>query len=231
MFVSSLAFLALASIPALAQFDPSHNVTPIGGSWSSGSQHVLTGTGFVNPANVSFIYPSTTGVAFSFTEDGYYEIARYRMNGNGSAPQCITGVMNWVHGTFTYNANGSLTMTPFGDGFQQIQAPCAATSNFLEDYNDTELYQSWSIYTDPVTGPMLQMYQFDGSPLAPLGQVSTTPNMLPTQLLRNVSQPKASVSKRSTKRSTNDAPPTARWATASAIAVGGLLGSALLALA
>jgi hypothetical protein len=41
MFGSSLALLALASIPALAQ---SQNVTPIGGSWSSGSQHVLTGS-------------------------------------------------------------------------------------------------------------------------------------------------------------------------------------------
>ena len=145
----------------------------------------------------------------------------------GSAPQCITGVMNWVHGKFTYNSNGSMTMYPFGDGFQQIQAPCAATSNFIEDYNDTELYQSWTIYTDPVNGPMLQLYQFDGSPLAPLSQVSTTPNMLPTRQLRNVSSSPSSVS----KRSTNDAPPTTRWATASIIAVGGLLGSALLALA
>lgn len=134
--------------------------------------------------------------------------------------------MNWVHGTFTYNTNGSLTMYPMGDGFQQIQAPCAATSNFLEDYNDTELYQLWAIYTDPVSGPMLQLYQFDGSPLPPMSQVSTTPNMLPTQQLRNVTQ-SSSVS----KRSTNDAPPTGRWATASLIALGGLLGSMLLVLA
>lgn len=45
MFVSSLTFLALASIPALAQLDPAHNnVTGIGGTWSSGSQHVVTGS-------------------------------------------------------------------------------------------------------------------------------------------------------------------------------------------
>ena len=46
MFVSSLALLALASIPARAQqVDPSHNnVTALGGTWSSGSQHVLTGS-------------------------------------------------------------------------------------------------------------------------------------------------------------------------------------------
>lgn len=145
----------------------------------------------------------------------------------GSNPGCITGVMNWVHGTYTFNSNGSITMTPFPDGFQQIQDACAATSNFLEVYNDTELYQLWNNYQDPVRGLILQLYQFDSSPLPPMGQVSATPNMLPTQQLRNVSSSSSSVS----KRSTNDAPPTARWATASLIAVGGLLGSALLVLA
>lgn len=144
----------------------------------------------------------------------------------GSAPQCITGVMNFVHGQFQQNPNGSLTMYPFGDGFQQIQAPCAPTSNFLEAYNDTELYQSWQVIQDPVLGTTLQMSQFDSSLLPPLYLVSTTPNMLPTQLLRNVSS-----SSTISKRSTNNAPPTSRWATASIIAGGGLLGSALLVLA
>ncbi|KAH9010458.1 chaperone for protein-folding within the ER, fungal-domain-containing protein [Lactarius pseudohatsudake] len=189
MFVSSVALLALATIPALAQFDAAHNATPIGGTWASGSKNVITGSSFVNPANVSFIYPPTTGISFSFSEDGFYEIARYRMNGNGSSPQCITGIMNWAHGTFRYNDNGSMTMYPFGDGFQQIQAPCSATSNFLENYNDTELYQLWQIFIDPTDGPKLHMYQFDGSPLPPMFLISTTPNMLPTQPLRNVSSP------------------------------------------
>lgn len=44
MFVSSLALLALATIPALAQFDSAHNATPIGGTWASGSKHVITGS-------------------------------------------------------------------------------------------------------------------------------------------------------------------------------------------
>jgi hypothetical protein len=78
-------------------------------------------------------------------------------------------------------------MTPFGDGFQQVQDPCAAVSNFIQPYNDTELYQSWRIFTDPVAGYKLHLFQFDGSPLAPQFQVSVSPNMLPTQLLRNTS--------------------------------------------
>lgn len=86
-------------------------------------------------------------------------------------------------------------MTPFGDGYQQIQDPCAAVSNFVEVYNETELYQSWRIFQDPVTGYKLHLFQFDGSPVAPQFQVSVAPNMLPTQLLRNVT-PATTLAKR-----------------------------------
>ena len=76
-------------------------------------------------------------------------------------------------------------MIPFdSDGFQQIQDPCAAISNFVEVYNDTELYQSWRIFQDPTQGFKLHLFQFDNSPLAPMFQLSTTPNMLPTQQIR-----------------------------------------------
>ena len=112
----------------------------------------------------------------------------------GSEPTCITGVIAWVHGSFTMNANGSLTMVPFGDGYQQIQDPCAAESNFIEIYNHTEYYKGWRIFRDPTTGFKLHLFQFDGSPVAPMFQISTEPNMLPTQLLRNVTPPVADTS-------------------------------------
>lgn len=121
------------------------------------------------------------------SDDGFYEIARYRFNSNGTEPTCITGVLNWVHGKYDLLANGSIVMTPLGDGYQQIQDPCAAESNFIENYNFTELYQSWRIFTDPVDGFKLHLFQFDGTPVAPQFQVSPSPNMLPTQMLRNVS--------------------------------------------
>jgi hypothetical protein len=94
--------------------------------------------------------------------------------------------MNWAHGRYTQNTNGSLTLTPFGDGYQQIQDPCAAVSNFIENYNDTELVTQWQMFLDPVTGLKLHLWSYDGSPLAPMFQVSASPNMLPTQSLRNV---------------------------------------------
>lgn len=199
--------LSLANSQVQAQqivLDAIHNATTIAGTWSSGSQAVLTGAGFANPANQSFNYPKTTGISYSFTNDGYYEISRYRFNSNGSEPTCITGVIGWVHGTYTLEPNGSIVMTPFGDGFQQIQDPCAAVSNFIEYYNLTELYQSWRIFQDPTTlGYKLHLFQYDGSPLAPQFQISATPNMLPTRLLRNTSIPPGVADTSSTTAGTN----------------------------
>lgn len=105
----------------------------------------------------------------------------------GSNPTCITGVLNWHHGTFQLVDNGSIILTPFGDGYQQIQDPCAAESNFIEDYNQTELLSQWQIFQDLQDGPKLHLFGADGTPVAPLFQVYSTANMLPTQRLRNVS--------------------------------------------
>jgi len=193
MILTSLLTAVLVSLTGTSSaqqspivYDSIHNVTPIGGTWSSGSQNVLTGPGFANPANMSFTYPKTTGLSYSFTNDGFYEISRYRFTSNGSDPTCITGVVVWVHGTYVLEPNGSIVTTPFGDGYQQVQDPCAAVSNFIELYNDTELYQSWRIFQDSTTGPHLNLFQFNGAPLPPMFQVSVTPNMLPTRPLRNV---------------------------------------------
>ncbi|KAL1946155.1 hypothetical protein VTO73DRAFT_15282 [Trametes versicolor] len=186
MFVYSLLALALAAAPAAAiDYTAAHNVTPITGTWSSGSKAVLTGN-FANPANLSFNYPKNTGVSYAFSDAGFYEVARYRFNSNGSNPTCITGVLNWHHGTFQLVDNGSIVLTPFGDGYQQIQDPCAAESNFIEDYNKTELLSQWQIFNDPVDGPKLHLFESDGTPVAPLYQVYSTANMLPTEKLRNV---------------------------------------------
>ena len=103
-----------------------------------------------------------------------------------SSPNCITGVLNWHHGQYTLNPNGSITLTPLEDGFQQVQDPCAAETNFIEGYNWTELYRSWRIFYDPNDGYKLHLFERDGTPVAPLFQVYCTPNMLPTQQLRNV---------------------------------------------
>lgn len=190
MLLSPVLGLLLASLvpTVFSQQDPTTAQTTLIGTWSSGSRRVLTGPGFADPANMSFHYPETTGISYSFSADQFYEIARYRFNSNGSEPTCITGVIGWSHGKYQLNSNGSMSLTPLPDGFQQIQDPCAAVSNFIEDYRVTqELYQQWQIFVDPQAGPKLHLFQFDGAPLAPMFKVSETPNMLPTQLLRNTS--------------------------------------------
>ncbi|RDB14919.1 Protein rot1 [Hypsizygus marmoreus] len=229
MIFTPLVCLVLASFtPAVfsqdIRYDAEHNATSIVGTWSSGSRAVLTGAGFANPANKSFTYPKTTGISYSFSDDGFYEIARYRFNGNGSEPTCITGVIGWVHGTYTLNGNGSIVMVPLGDGYQQIQDPCAAVSNFIEDYNVTETYKQWRIFLDATTGYKLHMFQFDGSPLAPQFQVSTTPNMLPTQLLRNTPAANETtgngVKQQRSLLKTNDAVGSQHWLVGAAVSTG-----------
>lgn len=213
MLLTSLLTIVLASLArtTLAQdefgpikYDSIHNATAITGTWSTGSKAVSTGAGFADPANMTFFYPNTTGISFSFSDQGFYEISRYRFNGNGSQPTCITGVIGWVHGTYSLNANGSISMTPMGDGFQQVQDPCAAQSNFIELYNQTEYYKGWRIFQDPSAGPKLHMFQFDGSPLPPMFQLSTTPNMLPTRLLRGGDSSTDSVQRRSEESGAQD---------------------------
>jgi hypothetical protein len=76
-------------------------------------------------------------------------------------------------------------MVPFGDGFQQIQDPCAAISNFIETYNVTEYFRGWRIFQDPVQGYKLHLFEHDGRPVAPQFLRSETPNMHPTRSLRN----------------------------------------------
>lgn len=100
---------------------------------------------------------------------------------------CITGVLQWVHGNYTLNPNNTISMTPFQDGFQQIQDPCASQSIIIDPtYNYTEFYSLWTISQDPVTGYKLWLYEQDGTPLAPQYLVTASPNMLPTTNLRNV---------------------------------------------
>lgn len=236
IFTPALMLASLAPVVySQIVYNAIHNATTIVGTWSSGSKAVQTGPGFANPANASFIYPATTGISYSFTVDGYYEIARYRFNGNGSEPNCITGVMNWAHGTYDLQPNGSITMQPFDDGFQQIQDPCGAVSNFIQDYNDTELYQQWRIFEDPTQGYKLHLFQFDDSPLAPQFQVSTTPNMLPTQQLRNLPSNNTNtngVKPRSLEeRRSNGVTDTRRWTVVTAVGAGmTILGIASLVL-
>ncbi|KAL0573181.1 Reversal of tor2 lethality [Marasmius crinis-equi] len=201
--ITPLAALAFATLAAAQSqtpivYDAIHNATTIVGSWSTGSKAVKNGPDFANPTNMSFNYPKVTGEAYSFTADGWFEISRYRMVSNGSEPNCITAVMYWTHGKYELLPNGTINTYPNGDGYQQIQDPCAPISNQIENINNTEPFTQWRIFQDSSQGYKLHLWRFDGTPVAPLFQVSTTPNMLPLQKLRDV--PAAPAGTSSTRR-------------------------------
>ncbi|KAJ7031067.1 chaperone for protein-folding within the ER, fungal-domain-containing protein [Mycena alexandri] len=188
MLLSSFLAFVLTAYTASAQqlYGADHNTTSIVGTWSSGTKHVVPGPGFANPAQETFTYPSTPGVGYSFSDDGWYELARYRFVANGSHPECIVGTVVWAHGNYQLVDNGSIILTPIGDGYQQVQSPCARdNTNFVQPYNATETFVSWRIFTDVTFGPKLHLFQYDGSPVAPLFRLSDQPNMLPKQKLRN----------------------------------------------
>ena len=108
------------------------------------------------------------------------------ISSSGTEPSCPTAVLNWHHGTYEFACNGSLILTPFPDGYQQVEDPCAAISNQIQPFDSVEILSQWQIFQDPVDGYKLHLFQQDGTPYAPQFLVSPTPNMLPTTNLLNV---------------------------------------------
>ncbi len=50
--------------------------------------------------------------------------------------------MQWQHGTWVMNANGSLSLTPIAvDGRQLLSSPCEYNNAVYTRYNQTELFQ------------------------------------------------------------------------------------------
>ena len=149
------------------------------------------------------IEPSLTGISYSFTADGHYEEAYYRALANrmlalplmaisriliivvATDPSCPQGLMQWQHGTYTANANGSLTLTPFGvDGRQLSSTPCQYTNSLYTRYDQAELLKTWRVYTDPYHNvKRLDLEEFDGTPMNPMFLAYNPPQMLPTSTL------------------------------------------------
>ncbi|KAF4556411.1 ROT1-like protein [Elsinoe fawcettii] len=155
------------------------------GTWSTKSKRTLTGPDFYDPVKDEFTEPERTGFSYSFTEDGFFEEAYYRAIANPQNPQCPSGIMQWQHGTWTQNSNGSLTLTPIAvDGRQLMSTPCNYDNGIYTRYNQTELFKTYQVYTDPYSKqPRLDLFQFDGAPLNPMYLVFSPPKMLPTSTL------------------------------------------------
>ncbi|CAO1622984.1 unnamed protein product [Parajaminaea phylloscopi] len=175
-----------ASLP-VAQAGAPNNVTSLAGTWSTGAGHVLTGLKMYNPGNASFNPPATAGQSYSFTDDGFWEQALYLYESNPANPGCVQAQLIWQHGTYTRNANNSLTLVPFkGDGRQQISSRCGYTSSTVSSYTQQEFMQGFEIHLSTHYGNpayYLQLYEFDGTPKPVMWQRYNPPQMLPTQQL------------------------------------------------
>lgn len=119
--------------------------------------------------------------------------------------------MQWQHGSYTINANGSITLTPIQvDGRQLTSTPCQYDLGVYVRYYQPEYMKAYSVETDPFHNiPRLNLFQFDGSPQQPLYQAYSPPQMLPTETLNPTAVPKATAkAKRDQSQITihNDAP-------------------------
>ncbi|AAS53199.2 AFL175Cp [Eremothecium gossypii ATCC 10895] len=153
------------------------------GTWSAKSNQVFTGPGFYNPADELLIEPSLPGISYSFTEDGFFEMATYRVSGNPRNLACPSAVMTFQHGKYEILANGTLILRPFEvDGRQLVSEPCVdkGVSTYLR-YSQVETFQRFAVELDEYHGKhALHLFQFDGSPVQPLYLAYRPPLMLPT---------------------------------------------------
>lgn len=183
--VSYYIYTALA-ICLLVNADP--NMQELEGTWSSKSNTVFTGPGFYDPVDELLIEPDLPGISYSFTADGHYEEALYRVVANPKDHSCPVASITYQHGTYELLSNGSLVLTPIAvDGRQLLSDPCNSddpTKSTYSRYVQPTWFKTFQVYVDPYHGRYtLQIYQFDGSKMQPLYLAYKPPVMLPTYAL------------------------------------------------
>ncbi|OJD18798.1 hypothetical protein AJ78_01205 [Emergomyces pasteurianus Ep9510] len=180
----SLLWLAFSCLPGVvtAQGPVDPRLT---GTWTTKSMKVLTGPGFYDPIKDRLKEPSHTGISYSFTDDGFYEEAYFRAVSDPTTPDCVKGILQFQHGTYKVEANGSLVLTPFSsDGRQLVSDPCVSQHAAYYRYIQPELFQRYEVLIDPFHKvDRLNIYQFDGAPMNPMYLASRIPQMLPTRTL------------------------------------------------
>ncbi|EEP77579.1 predicted protein [Uncinocarpus reesii 1704] len=191
-------FSLLTAVPAA--LDPK-----LAGTWSTKSRNVVTGPDFYDPIKDRFKEPENTGISYSFTDDGFFEEAYYRAISNPTTPSCPSGFMQFQHGKYSVESNGSLVLTPFAvDGRQLFSNPCKGKESTYYRFNQTEIFkvpyvfscerqlaltvreilQRYEVQIDPFHNvKRLNLFQFDGTPMNPMFLIYDPPQMLPTQTL------------------------------------------------
>lgn len=183
---TNLLYLPFFSFLNVALGDP--NMAELEGTWTSKSNSVFTGPGFFDPVDELLIEPALPGISYSFTADGHFEEAQYRVKSNPVNHACPIAWIGYQHGTYELLANGSLVLTPIAvDGRQLVSDPCghSSTNARYMRYVQPTWFKTFRVQVSPYYGKMmLQIYQFDGSPMQPLYLAYKPPMMLPTYALK-----------------------------------------------
>ncbi|EER31599.1 conserved hypothetical protein [Candida tropicalis MYA-3404] len=186
MKIYSTILLITAYLASSVRADP--NMEELEGTWSSKSNTVFTGPGFYDPVDELLIEPDLPGISYSFTADGHYEEALYRVVPNPKNHSCPVASVTYQHGTYEILTNGSVVLTPIAvDGRQLLSDPCNQDDPNVSTYSryvQPTWFKTYQVYVDNYHGKWtLQIYQFDGSKMQPLYLVYRPPLMLPTTAL------------------------------------------------
>lgn len=171
------------------------NMEELEGTWVSKSNTVFTGPGFYDPVDELLIEPALPGISYSFTKDGYFEEALYRIKSNPKNHSCPIASITYQHGKYEILSNGSVVLKPFAvDGRQLLSDPCGYKedeANYVR-YVQLTWFEKYQVSISDYHGRyMLQIYQFDGSPMQPLYLAYKPPLMLPTEPLNPTDKSKA----------------------------------------
>lgn len=163
------------------------NMDELEGTWVSKSNAVVTGPGFYDPVDELLIEPALPGISYSFTKDGYFEEALYRITSNPLNHSCAIASITYQHGKYEILANGSVVLKPIAvDGRQLLSDPCGLDSDHASyvRYVQPTWFDKYQVQVSAYHGRyQLQIYQFDGSPMQPLYLAYRPPMMLPTTAL------------------------------------------------
>ncbi|ODV84892.1 hypothetical protein CANARDRAFT_181069, partial [[Candida] arabinofermentans NRRL YB-2248] len=155
------------------------------GTWTSKSKSVMTGPKFFNPGDELLIEPGMPGLSYSFSKDGYFEEALYRVSSNPKNHSCATAVLIYQHGKFQVNSSGAIHLSPFlKDGRMLLSDPCNDLGiSTYSTYEQVETFTHYETYVDDwnnANESTLQLYQADGAPLQKLVLVDRNVIMLPS---------------------------------------------------
>lgn len=126
-------------------------------------------------------------MAYSFTRDGFWEFAKYRVEPNPRNPKCIQSQLIWQHGSYELFTNGTLILTPIPrEGAQLLTSSCDGKARPEEMYDVGEIYEKVDTWIDlhyGVSAAAIRLTDPYGNQSPSMWKIYDPPMMLPTSRL------------------------------------------------